>query len=108
RRGPPGQPGQPGAQNPGQGGPPLDPQAMRQQMEQMRAQIEAQRAEAQQKVESGLAEILRPDQAKRLHQLDLQWRSALALADPKVAEETQGSQGHGAVVAGVVGELLRA
>jgi len=31
-------------------------------------------------------EVLKPDQIKRLHELDLQWRGPLALADPKVAE----------------------
>ena len=32
-------------------------------------------------------EVLKPEQIKRLKELDLQWRGPLALADPKVAEQ---------------------
>lgn len=36
-----------------------------------------------------IAAILRPDQIKRLAQLDLQWRGALALADPTLAQQVK-------------------
>jgi hypothetical protein len=38
--------------------------------------------------------ILKPEQLDRLHQLDLQWRGPLALADPKVAQEAKTTPEH--------------
>lgn len=82
--------GRNGAQN-GQDDGQADRNAQRQQM---RTQMQAQREAIQTKITTGLNEVLRPDQVTRLHQLDLQWRGVLSLADPKVADEVKVSAEH--------------
>ncbi len=65
---------------------PAERQAQQQQiMEKMRTAITGANSDMDKKVEA----ILTPDQAKRLHELDLQWRGPLAMADPKVADAVQ-------------------
>lgn len=88
--------GQRGGQNSGDTAAPpqdagADPQQMREQIQQ---RIQQSQAEIQAKVSQGLAEILRPEQLGRLHQLDLQWRGTLSMADPEVAKEGGVSQEH--------------
>lgn len=68
------------------------------QRQQMREQMQSQRAEIQNKITTGLNDVLKPDQVKRLHELDLQWRGVLSLADPKVADEVQVSSEHRAAI----------
>ncbi|HLV79789.1 MAG TPA: hypothetical protein VKT32_05880 [Chthonomonadaceae bacterium] len=53
-----------------------------QQMAQQRAFLEGYPDEMAKRAEG----VLKPSQARRLRELDLQWRGPLALADPKVAE----------------------
>jgi len=65
----------------------LSREERRAQMEQMRTQIQEQRAAYQGEISKKVEEILKPKQVQRLHELDLQRRGPLALADPKVAEE---------------------
>lgn len=61
--------------------------------EDRRAQIREQMQNAfqtyQNEMDRRMAAILRPNQMRRLRELDLQWRSALALVDPKVAEKME-------------------
>lgn len=59
----------------------------RAQMEQMRTQMREQMAAFQGEINKKVEEILSPKQVKRLHELDLQLRGPLALADPKTAEK---------------------
>ena len=71
-----------------------DPAAQQQQRQQQMQQIQEQRQQIQDQVNKGLFEIINQDQAKRLHELDLQWRGPLSIAEQKVAEEVQVSQEH--------------
>jgi hypothetical protein len=95
-----GQPGQPGDQGQ-QAQPGRQDPAQRQQL---REQIQAQRAEIQTKITAGLNDILKPEQVQRLHELDLQWRGALSMADSKVADEVQLTPEHRTAISGVVSD----
>src|SRR5688572_16505063 len=53
--------------------------------EQIRKQLDSQFGG----VEGKLKELLKPEQFKRLLELDAQWRGPVALGDPKVAERAQ-------------------
>src|SRR5207253_1277230 len=67
-----------------------DQAAQQQQAQQQaRQQVQEQRTQLQNQVNQGVFEILTSEQAKRLHELDLQWRGVLSNADAKVAEEIQ-------------------
>src|SRR5262249_35274846 len=66
----------------------------------MRSQMQQFQGELTKRVE----EILRPNQIARLHELDLQHRGPLALADPKVAEEAQISQEHRVAIMKINGD----
>lgn len=72
--------------------------------EQIQQQIQQSQTELQNKISQGLADILRPEQIARLHQLDLQWRGALSMADPEVAKEAGVSQEHRTAVNALVTE----
>jgi hypothetical protein len=54
-----------------------------------------------------LKQLLRDDQMKRLHELDLQWRGPMAITDPKVAEEIKVSQKNRAEVNKIYSEYQR-
>lgn len=68
------------------------------QRQQMRDQMQQQRATFQTQLNEKLNDVLRPDQQARLHQLDLQWRGPLSIADQKVAEEAQVTNEHRAAI----------
>ncbi len=87
------QPGDPAAQA---------DQAAQQQQQQVFQQFQDQRMQLQNQVNKGAFELLKPEQAKRLHELDLQWRGVLSNADAKVAEEVQVSQEHRTAVMALV------
>jgi len=70
----------------------------------MQQQMQQLQSDMQTKVNQGLSNILTPAQATRLHQLDLQWRGVLAIADPKVNEELQASQEHAKAITDLVTE----
>jgi len=50
--------------------------------------------------------ILRPNQIKRLHEIDLRWRGLLALSDPKVAATLKLVPDQSAKVSGLVKEFM--
>jgi hypothetical protein len=60
---------------------------MRQEMRQRGEQLMAEFQNFQSDLDKRAEEILTPAQVKRLHQLDLQYRGGLALANPKLAQE---------------------
>jgi hypothetical protein len=65
---------------------PGSPEAMREKVErQMREIFSSTMDERNKKVES----VLRPEQLRRLNELDVQWRGPLALVDPKLAEKVE-------------------
>jgi hypothetical protein len=74
------------------------------QRQQMREQMQAQRSAVQNKINTGLTDLLKPEQAQRLHELDLQWRGVLSVADAKVADEAQISQEHRAAITTLLNE----
>lgn len=56
-------------------------------MQQQREQALSLRESFQNGLDRRAGEILRPAQRKRLHELDLQWRGGLALADPEMSKQ---------------------
>ncbi len=84
------------------------PQDRTQRRQQMREQMQQQQTAFQTQLQGKVDQILRPDQVRRLHELDLQWRGPLAVADPKVADELQISQEHRAVIATLANDYLNA
>jgi hypothetical protein len=68
---------------------------------QMMADMQAWQGELTEKVKA----ILRPGQIKRLAELDLQYRGALALADQKVADPLKLSAEHKSEIAKIVGDF---
>jgi hypothetical protein len=72
-----------------------DPAAIRQ-------QIQDQIAARQGEQEKQIAEILKPEQMTRLHELDMQWQGPVALGDSKVAGEVKLSADHQKEIAGIV------
>lgn len=103
-------PNGPGAQPGGNNGggdtsSPQDAAAQRQQMQQQRQQQMLQmRTDIQNKINTGLNDILTPAQLARLRQLDLQWRTALSIADPSVATEIHVTAEHRTAINGLVTE----
>lgn len=86
----------------------------RQRMQEMRPQFEAARTAMQGEMSEKVKAILTPEQAARLHQLDLQRRGPMAMADPKVAEELKVTPAHRAEIGKIVaayeqetGEVVR-
>lgn len=73
----------------GAGGAAPSGQDRRQRFEQMRPQIESAMTAFQGEMNDKIKAILTPEQVARLHQLDLQRRGILSLADPKVADEVK-------------------
>src|SRR5207244_8993331 len=53
-------------------------------------------------IEGKLKELLKPEQFKRLLELDVQWRGLVALGDPKVAERVQLTPPHRSEIANLV------
>lgn len=70
-----------------QSGPNLDPQDRQAYRQQMQEQMQAQMATIQASQDKQLEAVLTSGQVARLHQLDLQWRGAMALSDPKLADK---------------------
>lgn len=68
--------------------------------ENLKQQVE----EHQKGIQDQLAQILRPEQMVRLSELSLQWRGAMALNDPKVAEQIGLKAEQRAQVARIVAE----
>lgn len=65
----------------------LPPEQRRQRGQEIREQMMAEMQAFQGEINDQIKKILRPEQIKRLYQLDLQWRGPLSMADPKVAEQ---------------------
>ncbi len=70
----------------------LSREERQQRMQNMRSEMMTQMQQFQGEINEELKQLLREDQMKRLHQLDLQWRGPMAMTDPKVAEEIKLSQ----------------
>lgn len=66
----------------------------RQRMQEMRPQMQAAFTAFQGEISEKVKAILTPEQAARLHQLDLQRRGPLSMADPKVADELKLTPAH--------------
>jgi hypothetical protein len=97
----------PNRQNAAQPGDPVaqaDQAAQQQQQQQVFQQFQDQRTQLQNQVNQGAFDLLTVEQAKRLHELDLQWRGILSNAEAKVAEEVQVSQEHRTSVMALVTE----
>lgn len=84
-------------------------------MQEMQPQIQAAMAAFQGELSDKMKEILTPEQMTRLHQLDLQRRGPLSLADAKVADEIKLAPANRTEVAKIVadyqqqtGEVMRA
>jgi hypothetical protein len=67
----------------------LSPEERQQRMAEIQAQMQAAMNVFQGELNDKIKTILKPDQITRLHQLDLQRRGPLSMADPKVAEEVK-------------------
>lgn len=65
----------------------------------IKRQIDDQMAALRDGMEGKLKAILRPEQMKRLHELDLQWRGALALAEDRTAKEVELTPPHHSEIA---------
>jgi hypothetical protein len=76
---------------------------------QWRAEVHRQAAEVAAKImkenRRQMEEILRPDQRKRLIELDLQWRGILALGDRNLSESLEVSPAHHQRIAKIVAEF---
>jgi len=77
----------------------LSPEERQQKMQGLQAQMEAARTAFQGELNDQVKKILKPAQLKRLHQLDLQRRGPLSMADPKVADELKLSPEHRVAIA---------
>jgi hypothetical protein len=71
--------------------------------EQIRKQLESQFGG----IEGKLKELLKPEQFKRLLELDVQWRGAVSLGDPKVSERVQLTPPHRSEISRIVQEYQR-
>jgi hypothetical protein len=67
----------------------LSPQERQQRLAEIQAQMQAAMNVFQGELNDKIKAILKPDQVTRLHQLDLQRRGPLSMADPKVAQEVK-------------------
>ncbi len=83
-------------------------QQMQQQMAAIQPQIQATMDKVQGEIDEKVASILRPDQLKRLHELDLQWRGPLSLGADKVAKEIEESDEHKATVLAIYQDYTKA
>lgn len=93
----------------------LSPEERRQRMDALRPQMDAARTAVEGEIGDKIKAVLTPEQQTRLHQLDLQRRGILSLADPKVADEIKLSAAHRTEVGQIVadyqqqtGEVMRA
>lgn len=75
--------------------------------EEMRKKIQEQVAAQFAAMDDKLKEILKPEQTKRLRELDLQWRGPVALADGRIADEVRLSAEHRAEIGKIVSEYNR-
>lgn len=64
----------------------LSPQERQARAAEMQQTMQSQASQWQGELTEQIKGILKPDQIIRLHELDLQWRGALCLADPKVGD----------------------
>jgi hypothetical protein len=85
----------------------LSPEERRQRMQNMRNEMMTQMQQFQGEINEQLKQLLRENQLERLHQLDLQWRGPMAMADPKVAEEIKLSQKSRAEINKIFSEYQR-
>lgn len=67
----------------------LPPEERRRRIQEMRNGISAPMSTFQGELNPKVKALLKEEQIQRLHELDLQYRGPLALADPRVAEEVQ-------------------
>ena len=58
-------------------------------------------------IEAKVRDLLKPDQFKRLLELDAQWRGPVALGDARVAERVQLTAAHRSEIARIVGDYQR-
>ena len=93
----------------------LSAEQRRAKMQELQPQMQSAMASFQGELNDKMKEILKPEQMTRLHQLDLQRRGPLSLADAKVAEEIKLTPANRAEVAKIVadyqqqtGEVMRA
>lgn len=75
-----------------------------QQMQQMQDQIQQAMAQFQGELTEKVKAILKPEQVKRLEELDLQRRGVLALADTKVADKVKVTPEHRGQIQPIVSE----
>jgi hypothetical protein len=82
----------------------LTPEQRTAKLQELGATLRAQTQQMQGELTKKVEEILRPNQIARLHELDLQYRGAVALADAKVAEDAKISPEHRVSIAKINGD----
>lgn len=80
----------------------LSPEERQTKIQEMQQQMQQTMQSFQEDLDKKTEAILKPAQVKRLHELDLQWRGPLAIADPKVGDQLDLSQEQ----KGKLGEIL--
>ncbi len=83
----------------------LTPEQRQAKMQELTATIRAQVQQFQGELTKKVEEILRPNQVTRLHELDLQFRGPLALADQRVADEVKISSEHRIAIVRINGDF---
>jgi hypothetical protein len=82
----------------------LPPEERRQRIQERRNALPAQISAFQGELSQKVKEILKEEQIQRLHELDLQYRGPLALADPQVAEGVKLSSESRSEIANIAAE----
>jgi hypothetical protein len=76
----------------------LNGEQLQQSQQELRDEVPAMVSAFQGEMDEKVKAILRPAQIRRLHELDLQYRGPLSLADPKVADEAKLTNEHRAEI----------